>query len=446
MQKTAKIFETWGALRDPDQLLSTVVPGIALFGLGAAMVLFLIGSIGTPATDSWRFILRRRRSDLAVAWLVSLVILVLCLCKREETWGFLFALLPPLLLTHHAVMIGIYARRLIGSDKDAARASTDTASIRVQKTMESYFGYRTLLLRYGLPVIVMAIANVIVFRSLTDGRGIAGFPTGSHAFVAAKYGAIGAYSYVLLELSRRTFRRDITSAFALWCTVSILLGPTLACTIELIWNGAGSSATSWQTATVYFFAGFAPRRVIASIEQAARQLLSQEHQPVVAGSRLIPLSQLRGVSAVNEERLMEEGVYDVHGLAQAEPIRLLRNTSFDFRQILAWVDEALLITNFPQAWEALEKSGIFGAADLAKHVSPADKSEQLEPLQTEAEGAPAQASPVPKDLLDVLSDEIKMERALFRTAVGRLAQDIQVKHVQALYRHTLHSDSETGAP
>jgi hypothetical protein len=55
-----------------------------------------------------------------------------------------------------------------------------------------------------------------------------------------------------------------------------------------------------------------------------------------------------------EERLIEEGVTDVANLANANPYRLRRNTRFDKRQFISWIDEALLMTYLPNAWLALE--------------------------------------------------------------------------------------------
>ena len=105
---------------------------------------------------------------------------------------------------------------------------------------------------------------------------------------------------------------------------------------------AGTDNGWWAPGVVLFFAGFAPRRVISAVEGAAVELLKLGPTTVVK-TRPVPLSQIRGIGPQIEERLGEEGISDVNSLASAEPVRLVRNTSFDMRQILTWMDEAILI-------------------------------------------------------------------------------------------------------
>jgi hypothetical protein len=407
-------------LIDPYFLSIVILPLLAFLGVAASVTLLLVGVGVTADSSAIRRQILESRTGTVVIGTICLVILVLGLSNTNQTWGIFLALVPPLLITHHAVLLGLYASRMLTSGS-VGTSGNKSADARAYNTINSYFSNRTLLLRFGLPVIMLSIAGVLVFRSLS---GPAHMLNEVYANTAirhgAQYGAIGAYCYVTLELSRRTFRRDITSAFALWCVVSILIGPVLAGVVALLWTHTGADPDSWQRTVVFFFAGFAPKRVISSLEQATRQLLAQDHQPVSVASRMVPLSQLRGIVPLAEERLAEEGIHDVHSLAQAEPVRLLRNTSYDFRQILAWVDEALLITNFPRSWEALESCGIFGAVDLVSYAAP-----QL----------PGSSANSP-DILQLLAEESKIEGPLFRAAVARLSKDTQVLHVNALYSYT----------
>ena len=63
--------------------------------------------------------------------------------------------------------------------------------------------------------------------------------------------------------------------------------------------------------------------------------------------------------------VLEEGIADVNALAMANPYRLIRNTPYHERLILAWMDEALLMYFVPQEWQALENVGVTGAIDLS---------------------------------------------------------------------------------
>jgi hypothetical protein len=168
--------------------------------------------------------------------------------------------------------------------------------------------------------------------------------------------------YVLLTLGQRNFHRDITSAVAVWCAVTLGVGPLLAGVVSYLAIPAATESSDasfhFASAAVFFLAGLAPRYVASVVEEAARRLLSSSGVTVQA-PRTLPLTKIRGITADIEARLDEEGIVDVYGLAMASPNRLLRNTSFDARQIVSWMDEALLIYNVP-FWEKLEADGITG--------------------------------------------------------------------------------------
>jgi hypothetical protein len=139
----------------------------------------------------------------------------------------------------------------------------------------------------------------------------------------------------------------------------------------------------------------APRYVASVVEEAARRLLSSGGATVRA-PRTLPLTAIRGITADIEARLDEEGIVDAYGLAMANPNRLLRNTSFDARQIVSWMDEALLIYNVPY-WEKLETDGITGVIDLAAyHIEPDEEdAETPRPLPQNRVAVPIANPPVP---------------------------------------------------
>src|SRR4029079_10574670 len=136
--------------------------------------------------------------------------------------------------------------------------------------------------------------------------------------------------------------------------VSLLLGPLVAGTVALVFRIQLGKQDQWALGTGLFFSGFAPLRVVAVIEQSALQLL-KAGDGRARESRLVPLGRLRGIDEATEARLAEEGISDVHSLAFADAIRLVRNTAFDLRQIVAWMDEALLLVYAPKAWSSLEE-------------------------------------------------------------------------------------------
>jgi len=181
----------------------------------------------------------------------------------------------------------------------------------------------------------------------------------------ARYGAAGAYTYVLLTLGQRTFRRDVTVGISIWCVVTLTTGPLLAALLARMWQLGGGSTEGWERSALFFVAGLSPRHVTSWIKETADNLWIGRADNATNPARSLPLSNIRGIDAREMERLGEEGIFNVAALALANPYRLLRNTPFDLRQIVGWMDEALLMVAVPREWESLENVGITGAIDLA---------------------------------------------------------------------------------
>ena len=132
------------------------------------------------------------------------------------------------------------------------------------------------------------------------------------------------------------------------------------------------------------------------------------------------MSQVRGITPDIEERLGEEGIYDATTLAMADPVRLFRNTSFELRQILWWMDEALLILFVPEAWAGLQKNGLTGAIDLAWSS------------QFGAEASRESGTPDP--LFENLVTGTNISAALLQQVSERMFEDAQVQIVWVLYQ------------
>jgi hypothetical protein len=45
------------------------------------------------------------------------------------------------------------------------------------------------------------------------------------------------------------------------------------------------------------------------------------------------------------------------------------------RQIISWIDEAILVVTLPRSWQALEEEGVTGAIDLATYYDQAFDTE-----------------------------------------------------------------------
>jgi hypothetical protein len=111
---------------------------------------------------------------------------------------------------------------------------------RAQDTIHSHFSLKTLFTRYGLPAVLLGITGIVIADIMINPKDffsvVYTFDTTVQKLLlpGIRLGAVGAYIYVLLELSLRTFRHDITGQVAMWCWVSLILGPVLAATIAFL--------------------------------------------------------------------------------------------------------------------------------------------------------------------------------------------------------------------
>jgi len=402
--------------------------------------------------------LLRQRANLVLAMVIIALFLILMAIAVNERWQVIVGLLPTLMVGYQLFYLWMYhptensgsnvaAAVLPGQTRETAEQSKNWA----QNAIDNNFNLRTLFTRYGLPAVLLGVTGIVFANVMVDPHGyFSGYvnydPKNAEIILrGVRLGAVGAYVYVLLHLGSRTFRHDVTGTVAMWCWVTLVLGPVLAGTVALLWRATEASGSNWWgTGVVLFFTGFAPRRVISAIEQAAGELLKIGPRTVVQ-PRLIPLTQIRGIGPQIEERLTEEGITDGNLLAGAEPVRLMRNTPFDMRQILSWIDEAILMVTLPRSWQALEEEGIPGAIDLASYY------DQVFDVNTNVPLPPTAA-------MTDLAGQAKLSYDNLAAAIKRLNQDRQVQTIWSLYNNftefgggreyakEYNSDSDRNAP
>jgi hypothetical protein len=216
-----------------------------------------------------------------------------------------------------------------------------------------------LLLLVGFGVTAMAVNNSLLT--------LPAFPGSKEILPLAarglRWGAGGAFVYVLIDFGARLFRNDLTVGAAVWSIVTLIVGPTLAVLLAVAWKLDGTQSP-WQAGAVMFFAGLAPRRVVTIVEGVALQLLKAPNE-TTAASDYVPLTRLRGLNSEVAVRLREENVHDVGSLAYADPVRLVLSLPYDLRQVVDWIDQAQLAVALPAQFDALRAAGVTGAIDLA---------------------------------------------------------------------------------
>ena len=415
------------------------------FYLPVVLLLILIGLL-IAASFMPNKRARAQRPNFTLTIVIAILLLIVLRSSLADRAAWMLGLLPTLLVAYQA----FYAWNSQPKESRATRTpdiELEQADYdRAYDAIDSQFGLKSLFIKYGFPAALLAIIGIVVLNVLLKPGIFFSLMTylpdvvrinelnAKRILLGLRLGTVGAYVYVLMELGRRTFRHDITGGSAMWCLVTLVLGPVLAGAVALLWRidaPAPDNPNWWAGGVVLFFAGYAPRRVVAAIEQAAIQLLKLGGSGVVP-TRQVPLTQIRGISPQIEERLSEEGIEDVNALAAAEPLRLYRNSSFDLRQILTWIDEGILMVTLPRSWQALEEQGITGAIDFVSHEYYLPTPPTTSPPTDIAAWKEAQLKP--------LADEAKLSVTMLLATMQRLRDDKQLRHIWTLYNFT----EETG--
>jgi len=396
---------------------------------------------GNESTGTW---------NTAARWIIGVVVLVaaglyvrpvVASINSIWTWGMpggfgtdpmlrsFAALLPGLIIAQHGAWVAVSRRKqfrqALGYVKNA------------DELVDLYFGYGSITIRYLIPTLLVTTLTAIVITALLNPgchlpwlyladpstaanpqtRDLASlcvsgklnpWPSGWAAQVlrGAGLGFVGAYAYLLILLTDRARRRDLTTGIAVWAAAMPVLGPLVGGVAALlIVAGTGAVDGSFTQDAVYFVAGMLPRQFALFVQSGVSKMFQNNPQLAV---RSVPLTTLRGVGPDVQARLEEEGIYDVSSLAYSSPHQLLRATTYAPRQIVDWIDESLLIVTLPMHWQALENLGINGAMDLAWYD-----------LNQES---------IPK-----LAEEIKLAEPILRNVVTRLWQDAQVQDLYKLY-------------
>ncbi|VTR93546.1 Uncharacterized protein OS=Stigmatella aurantiaca (strain DW4/3-1) GN=STAUR_0438 PE=4 SV=1 [Gemmata massiliana] len=388
------------------------------------------------------------RRNQNVIWTLVAVALAVAVVLALAAWGFpnapdggstlqktgvwVLGLMPGVLILQQFIHIQLHRALLVrgsrnewsGSGPAPARPQStgsanvgpmyESVAVVAEEDVRRAFSTPSIIGQYAGPFITVLIigpvlAHIVAFGAWLDSEGRI-FRTG------IQYGALGAYVYVLLNLSRRYFHRDITSGSAMWAVVTLALGPVLGAAVCQVLENAGLESTGtagatlplppWAFRGIAFLSGMAPRSVVTIVQEFFRRFLIRTTGGQNYTPRLVPLTQVRGITADIEDRLLEEGIEDAVGLAMANPYRLLRNTPFHERQILTWMDEAILMTTFPFNWQLFENEGITGAMDLVATDGPT---------------------------LATLAELVKMKAPLLQAAHSRLKSNAQLVLVMVLF-------------
>jgi hypothetical protein len=183
-------------------------------------------------------------------------------------------------------------------------------------------------------------------------------------YTALQFGFIGAYWFILQDLTRRYFRQDLKTAAYVGASVRLIVVTITVATVALAPVGPPA-----RLDVLAFFIGVFPQIGIQLLKTGTGKLLSQA---VPSMSTRFPLSDLDGFTVWDQARLLEEGIEDMHALATANLVDLLLGTRVPVNTLVDWVDQALFCLTVPresgdrQPREGLRMFGIRTATDLIR--------------------------------------------------------------------------------
>lgn len=331
------------------------------------MVMHLLLRIAAESSNTFVQVVPESTPSGAMHILTSVIDFLL-----DWRWVLIFA--PALIVLHQMYYLLLVRSQQLTSgfivDEQRIRAKSvelDQANQQMIVTWTNQFSWPSLVRRFAFCAIFVTFACAWAFLGASSANAISRVEaTTSVSIVAAQtYATFGAFTFILLLLGRRAVNRDVTPGIVIWCGVSMLVGPLLGNVVARFFLPAKAGENEMAFVSVSFIAGFAPRSILTALGDIAERFLVKNGKTAGVAPRILPLSQIRGITLDVEERLAEEGVYDVTNLAYANVLALMNNTPFKRRQLIAWIDEAMLQIVLPDSWQSLERAGITGAIDLA---------------------------------------------------------------------------------
>ena len=183
-------------------------------------------------------------------------------------------------------------------------------------------------------------------------------------YTALQFGFIGAYWFILQDLTRRYFRQDLKTAAYVSASVRLVIVTITVATVALVPMGSPARLN-----VLAFFIGVFPQVGVQLLKAGTGKVFSRA---IPSMSARLPLSDLDGLTVWDQARLIEEGIEDVHALATANLVDLLLGTRVPVNTLVDWVDQALLCLYLPRRSaervprEELRMFGVRTATDLTR--------------------------------------------------------------------------------
>jgi hypothetical protein len=202
-----------------------------------------------------------------------------------------------------------------------------------------------------------------------------------------QFGFVGAYVFILQDLTRRYFRDDLKPGAYISAIVRVIVVTMIVTAVNQVWP---SQLTADTEAVFAFLVGFFPesglRLLLASLTRPLARLF-----PSVGAE--YPLHEIDGLSIWYEARLLEEGIEDIQNLTTANLVDVMLRTRVPVNRLIDWLDQGFLFLHLPSDGHdrrrALLRLGIRTASDLEEVWTRGEVVAGLHDAVAHALGGPA---------------------------------------------------------
>ena len=301
--------------------------------------------------------------------------------------------------------------KLKGWDKEPSIASRTAGRIAIQSDIDElakrFFDKLTL----SVPAVLLTLfyASAFALWSAFLGRTFANgnswfFPS---SFVTSSrpilYGFLGVYLFNLGAIVRRVYLVDLNDQ-VFWGAINRLwLSLGLAVVLKAQYPDSPMP--------VYFAIGFLANIFLQGVLDLALKAVNITKPK----TEDLPLQMVKGINMWKEYRLEEEGIENVQNLATADVTELTVRTHYNFRTLVDWIDQAILLTRL--TGEQVKALGSQATAISAIEFAAASPS---------ATGSTT--------VSDALAETLSVDKALMANTMNTLYQDAFVQQLWYLWQ------------
>lgn len=279
-----------------------------------------------------------------------------------------------------------------------------------QKTIKCLFEFYYHWKAYILPSVVIVFVTTVAGLICVVRMGIPmGLPNELGALIARMpssivAGLVGAYTWGVYDSLRRYHVIDLSPISLQFIWLRIVIAFVLGYGAGLIFKG------DLEIFAAFGLGAFPVKTLKDFVKGEARKRFNMSGAPVPAEEPT--LHKIQGLSKEINERLLEEGIYSTENLANADPVKLLLRTNFEWKVILDIIDQAILYCYVGDKIENLRPMGIRGSIELAElghRLQDPDSKDQAEKLCEEVAQLLGRSGIAVKNLIQTIIEDPQVD-------------------------------------